>query len=127
MARPRHEGPTPAELRILQVIWDRGPSTVRDVLEIVNKEGPKRAYTSIMSLMNVMVEKNLLKAKPQGRAYVYSAKVQREATLKKMLQDLVTRAFNGSPSALVATLLGGTRVSPKEMQQIREVVRKGKK
>jgi predicted transcriptional regulator len=59
MARPRHEQPTPAELEVLKILWDReGPSSVRDVLEIVNRHSaPPRAYTSVMSLLNVMTDK----------------------------------------------------------------------
>ena len=67
MARPRHENPTPAELEILQVIWEQGPSTVREVMNALN-ERKRRAYTSVMSLMTVMAEKGHLKQKPRGRA-----------------------------------------------------------
>ena len=74
MARPRHENPTPAELEVLQVIWDRGESTVREVMTILNRQRP-RAYTSVMSLMNVMFDKSLLARKSKDRAYIYGAKV----------------------------------------------------
>ena len=73
MARPRHEQPTPAELQVLKVFWDReGPGTVRDVLEVVNRDtDPPRAYTSVMSLLNVMTDKGLLRRSPRGRAFLY--------------------------------------------------------
>ena len=74
MARPRHEQPTPAELEVLKILWDReGPSSMRDVLEIVNLQAdPPRAYTSVMSLLNVMTDKGLFRRSPQGRAFLMS-------------------------------------------------------
>ena len=73
MARPRHVNPTPAELEVLQIIWKCGPSTVREVMTVLNQER-RCAYTSVMSLMNVMVEKGLLSQRPKGRAFVYATK-----------------------------------------------------
>ena len=102
MARPRHENPTPAELEVLQVIWEQGPSTVRQVMNALNQERP-RAYTSVMSLMNVMVEKGLLATKPKGRAFVYSARVSQAGTQSEIVKDLLNRVFDGSASALVRT------------------------
>ena len=88
MARPRHESPTPAELEVLQVIWEKGPSTVREVMRVLNQQRP-RAYTSVMSLMNVMVEKGLLTAKPKGRAFLYSAKASQAGTQSEIVKDLL--------------------------------------
>lgn len=119
MARPRHENPTPAELEILQVIWERGPSTVREVLPSLQEKRP-RAYTSIMSLMNIMADKGLLERRPAGKAFVYAATAPRDRTLAKLLGDLVDRAFEGSASALVAHLLG--RSSREELEEIRRTI-----
>jgi predicted transcriptional regulator len=119
MARPRHEHPTPGELEILQILWERGPSTVRDVLEILQQRRP-RAYTSIMSLMNIMAEKKLLARQEKGKAFVYTAAAPREQTLGQMLGDLVNRAFDGSASALVAQLLSHT--SGQELEEIRQTI-----
>jgi BlaI family transcriptional regulator, penicillinase repressor len=119
VARPRHEHPTPGELEILQILWDRGESTVRDVLEILQQRRP-RAYTSIMSLMNVMADKGLLARQPLGKAFLYTAAAPREQTLGRMLGDLVNRAFDGSASALVAQLLAGT--SREELEDIRRTI-----
>ena len=85
MARPRHEQPTPAELEVLKILWDRaGPSTVRDVLEVVNGHAdPPRAYTSVMSLLNVMTDKGLLVRKSAGRAFSYAPKVGRTRTVRR--------------------------------------------
>ena len=104
MVRPRQENPTPAELEVLQVLWERGPSTVREVMGALDGQRP-RAYTSVMSLMNVMAEKGLLRSKPRGRAFVYAAKVSRGKIQSRMVSDLLGRVFEGSASTLVLHLL----------------------
>ncbi len=121
MARPRHKNPTPAELEVLQIIWEHGPCTVREVMNLLEPKHP-RAYTSVMSLMNVMAEKGLLSQKPKGRAFVYSAKVSRNKAQSRMLGDLLNRAFDGSASALVAHLLRETEPGIEEMDEIRQAI-----
>ena len=121
MARPRHENPTPGELEVLQVIWDRGPSTVRQVMSVLNQTR-RRAYTSIMSLMNIMAEKGLLRREPKGRAFVYKNRATRKKTLSKMVADLLGRAFDGSASEMVAHLLEQTKPSKDELEEIRKTI-----
>ena len=123
MARPRHENPTPAELEVLQVIWERGPNTVREVMNALNHDRP-RAYTSVMSLMNVMVEKGLLTQKPKGRAFVYSAKISQTHTQSEIVQDLLSRVFDGSASALVTHLLEQAKPDSEELDEIRKTISK---
>lgn len=122
MARPKQEQPTPAELEILKLLWEQGTLTVRDVMEALNQDGRERAYTSVMSLMNVMTDKGLLKRTPVGRAFEYSAKVEREQTLGQMLSDLLGRAFEGSASALVAQLLDQANPTKDELEEIRKTI-----
>lgn len=122
MARPKHEQPTPAELEILKLLWERGTLTVREVMEELNRDGRERAYTSVMSLMNVMTDKGLLRRTPVGRAFEYAAQVERERTLGQMLQDLLGRAFAGSPSALVAQLLDEANPDQAELEEIRKTI-----
>ncbi|HTN77472.1 MAG TPA: BlaI/MecI/CopY family transcriptional regulator [Pirellulaceae bacterium] len=122
MARPKQEQPTPAELEILKVLWERGPQTVRDVMEELNRTAPERAYTTVMSLMNIMTEKGLLKRTPQGRAFLYAAKAGRDKTLGTMVNDLLGRAFAGSASALVAQLLDQATPSKSELDAIRKAI-----
>ena len=123
MARPRHKNPTPAELEVLQIIWEDGPCTVREVMNLLKPERP-RAYTSVMSLMNVMAEKGLLNQKPKGRAFIYSAKVSRDKTQSSMLSDLLNRAFDGSANALVAHLLLQTEPNSEELDEIHKTITK---
>ena len=121
MARPRHNNPTPAELEVLQIIWEHGPCTVREVMNLLKPKRP-RAYTTVMSLMNVMAEKGLLSQKPKGRAFVYSAKVTRKKTQSRLLKDLLNRTFDGSASALVLQLLDQTKPDSKELEEIRSTI-----
>ncbi len=124
MARPRHEQPTPAELEVLKILWERqGPSSVRDVLESVNLQAdPPRAYTSVMSLLNVMTDKGLLRRSPQGRAFVYEPVAPREQTLRSLLGETLKRVYDGSASLLVAHLLDQSRPSADELDKIRSLL-----
>ena len=121
MPRPRSQQPTPGELEALQVIWRRGPLTVRGVLEELQQTRP-RAYTSVMTLLNVMVDKRLLRRRPVGKAFLYSAAVGEQPTLRRMVGDIVRRAFGGSTRMLVAHALEQTDLSPEELDEIRELV-----
>jgi len=121
MPRPKEEQPTAGELEVLKVLWDRGPSTVREVMDVLNDARP-RAYTSVMSLLNVMTDKGLLVRQPRGRAFVYKPRTDRGRTLQRMVGDLLGRAFEGSTSQLVAHLLDQTRPSPTELQEIRRAI-----
>jgi predicted transcriptional regulator len=121
MARPKHEQPTPGELEVLKILWDEGPSTVRQVMQALNRTR-RRAYTSVMSLLNVMTDKGLVARKPQGRAFVYTARTSRESTRSRLLGDLLGRAFEGSASALVAQLLDQSNPSSDELDEIRRTI-----
>ena len=121
MARPRHENPTPAELEILQVIWEQGPSTVREVMNVLN-ERKRRAYTSFMTLMTVMAEKGQLRQKPRGRAFVYSAKISRAKTQSRLVRDLLRRVFDGSASTLVTQLLQQAEPDSEEIEEISKTI-----
>ena len=121
MARPRHTQPTPGELEVLQVLWEQGPCTVRQVMGLLNRTR-RRAYTSVMSLMNVMAEKGLLTREQKGRAFVYKTRATRKTTLSRMLADLLGRAFDGSASVMVAHLLEQTDPTGDELREIRKAI-----
>ena len=121
MARPKEDQPTAGELEVLKVLWDRGPSTVRDVMDVLNESRP-RAYTSVMSLLNVMTDKGLHVREPQGRAFVYRPRTDRGKTLKRMVGDLLGRAFEGQASQLVAHLLDQSKPTSEELNEIRRAI-----
>ena len=122
VARPKHDNPTPAELEILNLLWAEGPLTVRQVMDRLNRRRP-RAYTSVMSLLNVMTDKGILARKPEGRAFVYSAVLAREQTLGEMVADLLGRAFGGSAAALVTHVLEQANPDEHELTEIRRTIR----
>lgn len=122
MPRPKMPHPTPAELEILKILWELGPLTVRDVMEELQDRDKNRAYTSVMSLLNVMAEKKLLSRTRQGRAFLYAAKLPRDKTLSNMVGDLWKRAFDGSTSSLVTHLLNQASPSEEELDAIRQAI-----
>lgn len=118
------ESPTRTEFEILKILWDAGqPMRVREVLEILNQyaESP-RAYTTVMTLMNIMSDKGLLEREPDGKAFRYRPARPRERTLKNMLADTLSRVFDGSATALVAQLLDNAKPSPDELRKIRKLI-----
>jgi BlaI family penicillinase repressor len=121
MPRPKHEVPTPGELEVLKLLWRRGPSTVREVMDELNAVRP-RAYTSVMSLLNVMAEKGLVERKPHGRAFLYEPCAEERETLGDMVKDLLGRAFDGQADLLVGHLLEEAHPSSEELQQIRQAI-----
>jgi predicted transcriptional regulator len=120
--------PTDAELEILRVLWDLGPSTVRDVhstLELHREIG----YTTILKLMQIMAVKGLVDRDETARAHVYRAKVAREQTQRQMVGHLLDRAFGGSAAKLMMQALSGRKASKEEIVQMRQMladVEKGK-
>ena len=121
MPRPKTSHPTPAELEVLKMLWEKGPLTVREVMEAMNSNRP-RGYTSVMSLLNVMYDKKLLQRKPHGRAFIYSARVDETKTLKKMVGDILSRAFDGSSCLLISHLLEQASPSDDELKAIRSAI-----
>ena len=126
MPRPRSEHPTPGELDVLNILWDRGPCTARQVWTVLN-EKRKRHYTSVNSLLNTMADKGLLKRHSDQRAFLYEANIAREKTQGQLVQDLVGRAFEGSPSGLVLQVLDHCDPSPEEMDEIAKMIRQYRK
>jgi len=126
MPRPRSEQPTPGELDVLNILWDRGPCTAREVWNVLN-ERRKRHYTSVNSLLATMADKGLLRRHSDRRAFLYEAKIAREKTQGQLVQDLLGRAFEGSASGLVLQVLDHCDPSPQEMDRIAEMIRQYRK
>jgi len=126
VARPKQENPTPAEFEILEVMWDQGPSTVRQVMTELNKQR-RRAYTTIMTLMNSMADKGILAQKQQGRAFVYEAKINQGKLQTRMLNDLIGKVFDGSASALVNKILSEGQADEDELEEIRQAIEEYKR
>jgi BlaI family penicillinase repressor len=114
-------GPTAAELEILQVLWEYGPSTVGFVNEKLN-EKRKVGYTTTLKIMQIMSEKALVERDEAKRAHVYSASHSAEKIEKRMVSDLIDRAFQGSTSRLVMHALATKQASEEELAEIRRLL-----
>ena len=113
--------PTDAELAILRVLWERGPSTVRQVHEAL--AGTRETgYTTTLKLMQIMADKGLVKRNEAARTHVYSAIAGEAQTQQQLLRDLADRAFGGSAAALVPRALSAEDTSESELREIRKLI-----
>ena len=115
--------PTDSELAILQVLWRRGPSTVREIRDVL---GHATGYTTVLKFLQIMLEKRLV-TRDEGRmTHVYEAADTEENTQERLLDSLIHRAFAGSSSQLVLRALSAKKVSAGEMKMIRSLISKQK-
>ena len=113
--------PTDAELTILRVLWQRGPSTVREVHEALSAT-QTTGYTTVLKLLQIMTEKGLVVRDESQRAHVYEARHSEQRTQRQLLTDLAERAFGGSPARLVMQALSGKNATADEIQAIRQLL-----
>jgi len=111
--------PTESELEILVVLWNKGPSTVRQVCEALTREA---GYTTILKLMQIMFEKDLVTRDESQRTHVYRAAVSREQTQRTLVSHLVDRVFGGSAQAMVMRALSTKKSTPAELSEIRALL-----
>lgn len=120
MAQPKKK-PTDAELEILGVLWELGPSTVRGVHEAI-AERREVGYSTVLKFMQIMTEKGLLTRDESVRPQVYQPSKSQRHTQKQMLGDLMERAFGGAPGPLVLQALSSRRPTAEEREQIRSLL-----
>lgn len=113
--------PTDAELGILRVLWQRGPSTVRDVFDELNRDGAT-GYTTVLKLLQIMTEKGLVVRDETERAHVYESRYSEQKTQRQLLTDLADRAFGGSATKLVMQALTGRKATAEELDEIRDLL-----
>lgn len=121
MKAKRLPRPTPAELEILRVLWQRGPCTVRDVHEALAASKPS-GYTTVLKLLQIMADKGLVARDVSRRTHVYEAALGQEQTRRQMLDDLLDRVFDGSASQLVLQALATGHASNEEIALIRRML-----
>ena len=121
MSRTSVPRPTDAELAILRVLWDRGPSTVRQVHEQL-AQGRPAAYTTALKLLQIMTEKGLVDRDDRDRTHIYRARLSEETTQRQLVRDLLDRAFGGSAGKLVMQALATRRASAEELRDIRKAI-----
>jgi BlaI family penicillinase repressor len=115
--------PTASELDILHVLWDRGPSTVRDVHDALS-EKRELGYTTVLKLMQIMTTKGLVRRNEEQRAHVYEACLPAEKTKRQLAADTLERVFDGSASQLMLHALAGHRSSKEEIAELRRLLDK---
>jgi predicted transcriptional regulator len=113
--------PTAAELEILHILWEHGPSTVGFVNEKLNDKR-KVGYTTTLKLMQIMSTKSLVERDKSRRAHVYSAQVTAEQTQKTLVENLIDKAFKGSRSRLVMQALSSGQASNNDLEEIRRLL-----
>ena len=117
----RSSRPSDLELQVLSVLWERGPSTAREVLTAM-PDGKKRAYTTILSVLQVMEKKRLARHTKKGVTHVYRAAVSKRQVLRPLLRGLVANVFGGSPSAAMQQLLNATEVDAQELAKVQQLL-----
>jgi predicted transcriptional regulator len=113
--------PSELELQVLSVLWERGPSTAREVQEVM-PDGKPRAYTTILTVLQGLERKNLVKHTAQGRAHLYTANKPRRQVLGPMLRSMVGNVFGGSLASAMQQLLEDSKVSGEELAAIRRIL-----
>ena len=121
MKQESKTNPTPSELEILHILWTRGPSTVREIHEVLSKEKDV-GYTSALKLLQIMTGKGLVTRVEDQRAHVYPATQPAEITKEQFAADVLQRVFRGSASQLMQHVLSGRRGSKKEIEEIRRML-----
>jgi BlaI family penicillinase repressor len=123
METPKLPAPTESELEILQVLWQKGPSTVRQVNDILN-EKREIGYTTTLKLLQIMAEKRLVVRDTSDRVHIYEAAVEETLTQQHLLKRFVETLFRGSASQLVMQALGNHEASAEELDEIKSLIEK---
>jgi BlaI family transcriptional regulator, penicillinase repressor len=118
MKETNPQKPTAGELQILRVLWERGPSTVRDVHDCLQEE-KAYGYTTVLKLMQIMTSKGLVRRNEEQRAHVYEACQPAEQTKRQFASDVLQRVFDGSACELMLHALAGRRSSKNEIEELR--------
>jgi len=121
MARKKTFRPTERELAILRVLWERGPSTVRQVNEALSSKG-RVGYTTTLKLMQIMTEKVLLERDESDRTHIYKARAAAEKTQRQLVSDLMDKAFGGSARKLVMQAISTKKLSSEELREIKKML-----
>jgi predicted transcriptional regulator len=113
---------TDTELEIMHVVWELDGGTVRQVHELLNKQRPL-AYTTVMTMMNILEEKGHLTRRKEGRAYRYEPVRPKNQVISGMVDDFVGRVFEGSAAPLVVSLVKDKKISKKDLDEIARMIR----
>lgn len=121
MAKPNLELGS-AELEVLKVLWERGPSPVRDVLEVLHERGRRVAYTTVLTILTRLEQKGMVTSDRTEQAYIYKAKLSRQRVTTARLQELVRDLYDGAAAPLVLQLVQSGKLTPEEIAQLHRLV-----
>lgn len=121
MARKRSPTLTEAELRLMKVLWERGPSTVSEVLESL-PDRVSLAYSTVRTTLRILEEKGYVRHSTRGRAFVYHALVDRGEARRSATQYIISRFFNNSPELLVLNVLENEDIEDADLERLRQLV-----
>lgn len=113
-----------SELEVLKVLWDVGPSTVRDVLAHLQDRGRRLAYTTVLTFLSRLEQKGYVSSNKSETAYVYKAKVSRERVSRTRVRSLIHELYDGAAGALVLQLMQDERLSPEELGELQSLLNK---
>lgn len=122
MKNAKPNRPTESEMEILQVLWEKGPSTVREVHDVLT-ETKDSGYTTTLKLMQIMNEKGLLKRNDETKTHVYTALVKKESVQKQAVSKMINSLFKGSSAKLVMHALGNYKASDEEILEIKKYLK----
>ncbi|WP_339734253.1 BlaI/MecI/CopY family transcriptional regulator [uncultured Gimesia sp.] len=123
MARPGSDHPTKLELEILKILWDESPLPVRDVRAKLETEADRAlAHSSVITTLNIMYDKGLLRRRKEGKSFLFSPKVEKDQIAGGIMGDLLSRLFDGSPSAMMLNLLETTDINSSELAELRKLI-----
>jgi BlaI family penicillinase repressor len=114
--------PTDRELEALKVLWDKGEATVRDICDALNTGGEELAYTTVLSLLQVMEHKGLVTHRSLGKAYIYLPAIERETTLRQLATGFLDRVFDGALDQYLVAALGKRKISTNEIEQLEKML-----
>jgi len=120
--RPKSSILTPRELEIMKVVWAKRAATVREVYEVFS-EKPRAAYTTVMTLMSILEKKGYLTRHRKNRSFLYEPRRSESSVIGEIVQDLVTRVFDGSVARLMVYLLEDRHLSEEELEGLVERIR----
>lgn len=113
--------PSELELQVLGLLWEHGPLTVREVLGRLS-DGKERAYTTVLTILQLMEKKKLVRRRLKGRAHVYAARVTRAEVTGPLLSGLVRHVFGGNATAAMAQMLDASELNAAELQELRQLI-----
>jgi predicted transcriptional regulator len=118
--------PTDRELEALKVLWQQDEATIREIHERINLNGGTLAYTTVLSLLQVMEQKGLVGHRQRGKAYKYFAKVQRDCTFQELAGGFLDKVFDGAVDEYLVHALQSRRVTPEELDRLAKMIAQAK-